>query len=121
MPSSKPARAEKRNKLITVQRLRRGTAPNAGGHVDESDDTNWEDFCKVWANVSPRGSREFFRREQVAADITHQVEILYSAKANQITSGMRVTFSGRKLNISGPPRNTDEANHSLVMACIEVP
>jgi SPP1 family predicted phage head-tail adaptor len=120
MPSSKPLRAEQRNNRVTFRRLKKTDVPNPGGHLDESDPANWETFWKEWASITPRGSREFFRREQVAADITHQVETLYNAQMAKVTSGMRIEFGGRILNISEPPRNIDENNHSLVFACIEV-
>jgi SPP1 family predicted phage head-tail adaptor len=118
-PQLSPAPAGVRNDLVTVQRLKI-QPPDAGGHIDESNPANWETFTKQWCSVNPRGSREFFRREQVAADITHQVEMLFNSESNRITTKMRIMFKGRRLNIAEPPRNIDENNHSLVFACVEV-
>ncbi len=120
MPLSKPQRADARNTLIAVRRLKSSIAPDASGHVNEADPTNWETFTKQWASVVPRGSREFFRREQVAADITHQVELLYNSDSRQITQKCQLILDGRVLNIAEPPRNVDEDNHSLRFACVEV-
>ncbi len=116
-----PSPADFRNDLVTVQRLKTGALADAGGHVDESLDSNWENFTKQWASVNPANSREFFRGAQVAADVTHQVEMLFNSESSRITPKMRIVYKGgRKLNISGPPRNIDENDHSLVFACTEV-
>lgn len=119
MPMSKPQPAHKRNVLATIRRLKTAP-PDAGGHIDESVDGNWEVVTKQWVSIISRDSREFPRQEQLAADITHQVEMLYNSESKLITVKMRVFFDGRKLAISEPPRNTDENNHSLVFACVEV-
>ncbi len=118
-PQLSPAPAGVRNVLVTVQRLKL-QQPDASGHVDESNPANWEPFTKQWCAVTPRGSREFFRREQVAADITHQVEMLLNSESAAITPKMRLVFKGRILNVAEPPRNIDENDHSLVFACTEV-
>jgi len=119
-PQLTPAPAGVRNDLVIVKRLKTSSVPDASGHVDESDSTNWEIFTRQWCSVNPRGSREFFRREQVAADITHQVEMLFNSDSSRITEKMKIVFKGRTLNIAEPPRNIDENDHSLVFACIEV-
>jgi SPP1 family predicted phage head-tail adaptor len=115
-----PAPAGVRNDLVSVKRLKSSAVPDASGHVDESDPANWETFTKQWCSVNPRGSREFFRGQQVAADITHQVEMLFNSDSNKITTKMRIMFKGRRLNVAEPPRNIDENDHSLVFACTEV-
>lgn len=124
MPVSRPVPAGERTSRVLVERLKRSAVPDGGGHIDETDDTNWETASDVgtngllWASVVPRGSREFFRGEQVAADITHQVQVLYPA-AKTIGPKYRLRLNGRKLNIAEPPRNIDEENHTLVFACVE--
>lgn len=116
-----PAPAGTRDKLVSVQRLKPSVAPDASGHVDESNPANWEPFCKFWCSLLPRGSREFFRGQQVAADITHQVETtLPNDDASRVTTKMRISCNGRTFNIAEPPRNVDEQNHSLVFAVVEV-
>lgn len=117
--------AGKRNQRVTVKRLRSLSVSDAGGHIDESDPDNWEIASnvgtagKIWVSMQPRGSREFFRGEQVAADITHQVQADY-LDAKNVTQKMQFVVDGRRLNIAEPPRNLSENNHSLVFACIEV-
>ncbi len=120
-----PVPACKRNTRVLVQRLRQGAVVDLSGHVDESDDSNWEPATnigtagKIWAAISTPGSREFQRREQIAADVTHIANCAYLDAAN-ITQKMRLIFRGRKVNVSAPPENVDENNHSLVFACIEI-
>ncbi len=113
-----PQPAGLRDSLVSVQRLR--SVPDAGGHIDESSDSNWEVFTRQWMSVLPRGSREFFRGEQVAADITHQFECLLNSESSQISPKNRIVWKGRRFNVSEPPRNVDERDHSLRFACVEV-
>ncbi len=120
MPLSKPQRADERNALLSVRRIKSSIAPDASGHVNEADEANWEIFTKQWSDITPRGSREFFRGEQVAADITHQVEMLYNSESKQITTKHQIVMDGRRFNIAEPPRNVDEMNHSLRFACTEI-
>lgn len=118
--STSPVAAGTRNKLVSVYQISRNAVVDEAGHVDESNPDNWELLGKHWCGLMPRGSREFFRREQVAADITHQVEMPYSSQANAITTKMKFCFDGRTLAIAEAPRNEYENNHSLVFACKEI-
>lgn len=117
--------AGQRHTRVLVQRLRAGAEKDGGGHALLDDGDNWEpadnvgDGGRLWASVIPRGSREFFRGEQMAADITHQVSVLWVA-GKHITPGMRMKIGSRVLHVSEPPRNEDERNHTLTMACTEV-
>lgn len=108
------------NKRVTVERLRPSLTPDAAGHIDETNDANWQQIGKVWAKFTTRGSREFFRGEQVAAEITHQVTIRWSRTAREWTTKMRLRMDGRVFNIAGPLRNVDEADKWLVFPVVEV-
>ncbi len=118
--SSQPQPAGLRNKYVSVQRIKTSSVPDDSGHIVEANDANWETFTHQWVSVVPRGSREFFRGEQVAADITHQVEGLLNDESKLMTTGQRIIMDGRRLNIAEPPRNVDEQDHSLRFACVEV-
>lgn len=121
MPSDSlhTAPAAERNQRVTFQRLKPGLAPDAGGHIDESNPLNWENHASAWVAIHPRGSREFFRREQVAADITHAIEALY-VDVRDVTDEMRIKSGTSILSIAEPPRNVDQNNHTLVFACKEI-
>jgi hypothetical protein len=43
--------------VITVEQLRSDLTADAAGHVDESDDDNWEAYCQTAATIVPRASR----------------------------------------------------------------
>lgn len=111
---------KKPDKLFAVRRLKDGLTPDASGHVDETDTSNWETLGSFWFAVVTKGSKEFARGEEVAAEITHELWCKYSAKANQITTKMQAVRMGRTFNISEPPRNVDEGNQWLVFKAIEI-
>lgn len=123
---SSPA-AGRRDIRMTAKRLRTSSAVEGGGHVDKADPTNWEPATNVgtngsfWANVATRNSREFLRREQINAEITHLVEAEFHS-ANGVTADMQLEFGKPPvtLNIAEPPRNVNQGNHTLQFACIQI-
>lgn len=112
--------APKLQNKVTVEKKKSNMTPNASGHIDETNDSNWTIAGKEWVELITRGSREFFRGQEVASDITHQVTMRWSKQASEYTNDMRIKFEGRKFNISEPPRNVDEQNMWLVFAAIEI-
>ncbi len=62
--------------------------------------TNWSTFATVWGAVEALNGRELVEARQVQAEINIRVRIRYRAG---ITAQMRVTFSGRTLEIVAPP------------------
>lgn len=108
------------NNLITVQRLKNSQTLDDGGQSDETVDANWMNAGQEYCQFLTQGSREFFRGEDVAADITHQVTMRWSKKAAGYTTRMRLMMDGRKFNIAAPPRNVDERNEWLVFPVIEI-
>lgn len=108
------------NKYISVYRLKAGLTVNASGHIDETDSSNWGLYGNFWAAIATKGSKEFARGGEVAAEITHQLTIKYSSMANGITTKMRVNYQGRIFNIAQPPTNKNEENEWLVFNAIEI-
>jgi head-tail adaptor len=112
-------RAGARNTLATVYRLKRTAEKDGNGNIDQTEATNWEiatevgDSGRLWVGIADRGSREFIRGEQFAAEITHQVTCLYAA-GKRLKTGMRFVFGGRTVNIAGPPVNLMQKNAELV-------
>lgn len=129
MAGSQPLPAGRRNTLVTVQRYKRDAQKDGSGNVNEAEETNWETATDIGNNgqlhvaLLPRGSREFPRGDQIAAEITHMVEGLYGAMV-KVKPKMRLVFTDRMgkhvLNIAEPPRDVDMMHHSLQFACIEV-
>lgn len=106
-------------RLVTVEKV--SATPDAGGDIDETDDANWVACGSEWVAFTTKGSREFFRNQQVAEDITHQITMRWSVKSSSYTTGMRLKMDGRKFNIAAPPINVDEKNEWLLIATKEVP
>lgn len=78
--------------------------------------SEWIQFAKVWANVSPVSGREFIAFKQINAEISTKVTIRYLAG---ITSEMRVLFKDRIFEINSII-NPEEKNVSLLLMCKEV-
>lgn len=109
------------NTPVVVERLKDAAVVDGSGNVNETLDSNWTQAGREWVEIKTRGSKEFFRGQQVAENITHQITMRWSKRAGDYTTKMRLRLDGRKLNISEPPRNVDENDEWLVMACTEVP
>lgn len=101
---------------ITIEHLT--GAVGVDGVVDEADDSNWSEFHKCRAKVQSRSSREFYRAQQVHADLTHLIEILSSKKSRLITAKMRVKLDSRKLNIVSAT-DVDEMKRVVELVCVE--
>lgn len=112
--------AGKLRNRITVQRLKSSATADAGGHIDESLDANWEAYWTCWSNIIPRSSREFFGADRVQAETTHQIEIRYCSDAVGITSAMRVKYGTRTFNILSEPYDVDERRIALRFDAKEV-
>lgn len=105
---------------VTVQKIKSGLTQNASGHIDETNDSNWTIAGTEWVELVTRGSREFFRGQEIAADITHQITMRWSKKAESYTTDMRIKYGTRTLHIAEPPKNVDEKNEWLVFATKEI-
>lgn len=108
------------DKRVTVRRLNPTATVDAAGHIDETAEASWSVLGKRWVQLIPRGSREFFRGQQVAAEITHAVRMRYDSGSKDYTTAMQLVLGTRKLNLAGPGVNTEEANVELVFPAIEV-
>jgi SPP1 family predicted phage head-tail adaptor len=105
----------------TVQKL--SATVDGSGHLDENTAANWVDVGKRWCQITTRGSREFFRGVEVAAEITHQITMRSDRDSRRYTEKNRLVFrdmDDKTLNISGPPVDVDEQGERLQFAAIEV-
>lgn len=109
------------DKRITIYRLKSSLTPNAGGHVDETDDSNWQHVGKEWAACKTNGTREVLIDDQLRQFSTHIWTIRYSNTAATYATGMQLRMGGRKFNIAEPPFNQDEQNEWIIINTIEVP
>lgn len=103
---------------VDVQRIQ--ASVNAAGQVDETSDANWVTFAIRWCHLATRGSREFFRGVEVAADITHQVTMRSDPQSRALTTKQRLNLGGRILSINSPPLDVDESGEMIRFAAVEV-
>lgn len=108
----------KLSKRVLVQRLS-GTV-NAAGQLDETTNGNWVTIASRWCEVVTRGSREFFRGQEMSADVTHQIVMRCDPASKAFTVKDRLNLDGRILSIASPPVNVDEADEMIRFAAVEV-
>ena len=82
---------------ITIQRLA-GTA-DAAGHVDGQIDANWTVYAGSWAAVETRGGREFWKIQQVNADVDSVWYLPWSPALDKTTPDMRIQHEGKVYEI----------------------
>lgn len=89
---------------------------SAGRDSFGAEVSQWIQFAKVWADVSPVSGREFASFKQINAEITTKIIIRYIAG---ITTEMRILFGDRVFEIDSVI-NPEEKNISLLLVCKEV-
>lgn len=107
---------------IYVQRIKASATADAAGHVDETDDGNWETYFECWSKFIPLGSREFFGARQVQGDVTGQFKVRRCTETLGVNTRMRVKakHESRKFNIAGPPFDPDGRRTELRFNATEV-
>lgn len=80
-------------KSITVQHLV-GTTVDAHGQVEQATDANWGTYLKTFAKVQSKGGREFWKIQQVHADVSHVWNCQYSKTLAAATPFMRLICEG---------------------------
>jgi len=112
--------AGKLTRRITVLRVKSTATVLSSGQIDETDEENWEIAETRWANIVPRSSREFFRGQQVADDITHKITMRYDSKSSRYNAKNRITLGDRKFYLTGPGMNSDEQDVTLEFPATEI-
>lgn len=77
----------------------------------------WNEFAKVWAEISPLRGREYWASKQTTSEITGKIRIRYLV---DITSKMRVKFGERIFDIEAV-LNTDERKIETILLVSEKP
>ena len=104
-------------KLVTIQKPKT-TGQDAAGHIDLSDDSNWEDVSKAYCKVLPQSGKEFYRAQKTEANITHVLETQYSTNTAAIDPSYRIRLGTRSLNVVSAI-NEEEMNKTILISCIE--
>lgn len=81
------------NKSITIHSVI-GTAVDAHGSVDKTKGSNWGVYLQTFAAVKTKGGREFWKVQQVNADVSHVWNCQWSAKLAAALPEMRLICEG---------------------------
>jgi SPP1 family predicted phage head-tail adaptor len=95
---------------VTIQRPVEGSADALGGKP-----VTWSSVVTVSATILPENGREFYRAQQVIAELTHVVKIRYRSGIDQT---LRLKLGKRILKIASVV-NVDEAGRELMLHCVE--
>lgn len=98
-----------RNK-ITIEETTE-TQDSIGEPVD-----SWDTFARPWAEIEPRGGREYFDAQTVNAKIDLIFKIRYQSG---IIPKMRISWNSRVFNILSVI-NVREMNKDILLACEEI-
>ena len=85
------------DKKVTIERLT-GTA-DAHGHIDQTAASNWSTYATAFCAVQSKGGREFWKVQQVNADVTHVWDTQWSKTIAAATPDMRLKHEGVTYNI----------------------
>lgn len=78
--------------------------------------TVWTTQASVWAKVDPLSDSMSAQAAQAFGSISHRVTIRYYPG---ITSGWRILFGTRVLDVVGPPRDVEERHVYMELRCDE--
>ena len=73
--------------LVTVAE---GGTADAHGHIDNTADENWFAYESAFASVQSKGGREFWKVDQVNADVSHVWKCQYTKALAAVTPDMRL-------------------------------
>lgn len=80
------------NKKVVIEKLS-GTV-DAHGFVDNTSTANWLRHTTSFASVKSKGGREFWKVDQVSADVSHAWNLPYSSELAAATPDMRLISEG---------------------------
>jgi len=98
------------NKRVQVQQS--NATADAHGHVDETDESNWDHYTSTYAAVQTKGGREFWKVDQVAADVSHVWMCPWSETLAAATPKMRVVYDSQNYEILSVI-DIDEAHNEI--------
>jgi SPP1 family predicted phage head-tail adaptor len=87
-----------RDKLVRIERLT-GQTVDAHGQVEQTTNANWGKYCSAWCSVVSKGGREFWKVQQVNADVSHVWSAEWSPELAEALPAMRLIYDGVKYEI----------------------
>ena len=91
-------KCETYDKKVRIERLAKAT-PDAHGHVSLIVASNWEHYCDAWCSCVSKGGREFWKVQQVNADVTHVWRSDWSKTLAAALPSMRLIYEGNTYEI----------------------
>ena len=82
---------------ITIQQVS-GTADDHG-HIDKTQDSNWSTYDTAFASVQSKGGREFWKVDQVQADVSHVWTAQWTQTLADATPAMRLIHENKTYEI----------------------
>jgi len=83
---------------VTIQQPS-GT-PDASGHIDWEDSSNWSSYGQLKVNFLSRGGREGRVFDQIQVEATHIAEAPSTTASRAVDESMRLVFDSRNYNIT---------------------
>ena len=105
----------------SLERIKSTTTPDASGHINLTDDSNWEFVTKRWFSIIPSNSKEFLIGDQQRGDVTHQITMRYDSLSSGVTTAWRLKHRNKIYNIAGPPMDRNMDHVLLDFPAIEIP
>ena len=109
----------KHDRPVTVEWLKPSSV-----QLDPDDDDNWVGIAR-WAQIMTRGGREFFRGQQVQANVSHRLTLptapgdpLLTQIDGGLSSAMRVRLGSRVLDVTAA-FDVDERHTEIELQCVE--
>lgn len=78
----------------------------------------WTDELKIWVGILPQSSREFYRSQQVNAEVTHLVSTRYRTG---LDATKRLVLEGSRVLDIVSVVDVDERGREMLLTCVEEP
>lgn len=91
--------AQQYDKYIVIQKLDTTATADSANFVDRTLDTNWQEYTDSYAAVQSRGGREFWKVDQVSAEVSHVWRCPWSTVLAAATTDMRLRYEDVTYNI----------------------
>lgn len=87
------------DKKISVESLSTTATVDAHGFIDPTSSANWSEHTTAFAKCTSKGGREFWKVDQVHADVSHVWTCPYNATLAGVTPDMRLIYNGQTYEI----------------------
>lgn len=86
------------DKKVRIESLLPATV-DAHGRIDNTKESNWGHYMDAWCTCVSKGGREFWKVQQVNADVSHVWKADWSKRLAEATPAMRLIYEGNTYEI----------------------